>query len=92
MHRPFQIRKLSDEFGQYDLRLKCVCGHERRTTPHLLARLCGWDAQLEEVAKRLRCSKCGKRTCTAIVAPLVKPRGTDAYREPFVDRSPGARQ
>ena len=36
----FHIEKLSDEFGQYTLVLKCAeCGHERTADPHTLARL-----------------------------------------------------
>src|ERR1700730_12934524 len=43
-------KKLSDEFAQYTLVLTCgSCLRERRTTPHLLAKLCGWDAKLEDV-------------------------------------------
>ena len=58
---PFRVEKLSDEFGQYPLILTCsACHYERVTTPQTLGRLCGWDARLEDVAKRLRCSKCGK--------------------------------
>ena len=58
MSADFQIEKLSDEFGQYTLVLKCAeCGHERNAEPLTLGRLCGWDARLEDVAKRLRCSR-----------------------------------
>ncbi len=72
----FQVERLSDEFGQYSLVLKCsACGYERVTSPQLLGRLCGWDARLEEVAKRLRCSKCGQKKCSARAVPLTKPRG-----------------
>jgi rRNA maturation protein Nop10 len=76
MRRGFQIEKLSDEFGQYTLVLKCSeCGHERKAEPHALGRLCGWDARLEDVAKRMRCSKCGKKRCTLRAFPPKKPRG-----------------
>ena len=48
MAREFKVEKLSDEFGQYVLFLKCEsCLHERRTTPHMLANVCGWDARLD---------------------------------------------
>jgi hypothetical protein len=40
-----------------------------------LARLAGWDARLTEVVKRMRCSKCGKRQCTAAVRPETKRDG-----------------
>jgi hypothetical protein len=72
----FHIDKLSDEFGQYTLVLKCSeCGHERTAEPYMLGRLCGWDARLEDVAKRLRCSKCGKKKCDLRTFPPRKPRG-----------------
>jgi len=72
----FCVDRLSDHFGQYDLILTCgSCGHERHTTPHLLALLCGWDTKLADVTSRMRCSKCGKRTCSARVSPPRAPRG-----------------
>jgi len=75
MRGEFKIEKLSDEFGQYSLILSCACGHVRRASPNLLARICGWDAQLADVAKRLRCSKCGKLNCSVRAVALSKPRG-----------------
>ena len=75
----FRVEKLSDEFGQYTLVLKCgQCGHERKAEPHTLGRLCGWDARLEDVAKRMRCSQCGKKRCTLRAFPPKKPRGYTA--------------
>jgi len=75
MASKFHVEKLSDEFGQYTLILTCsACRYERVTTPQLLGRLCGWEMRLEDVAKRLRCSKCGKKRCTARAVPLRKPR------------------
>jgi hypothetical protein len=72
----FHVDKLSDEFGQYTLVLTCAaCGHERTAEPHALGRLCGWDARLDAVAKRMRCSKCGRKKCTVRVYPPRKPRG-----------------
>jgi hypothetical protein len=54
MRRGFKVEKLSDEFGQYDLILRCeACGHERNTLPKALANCAGWDAKLENVARRL---------------------------------------
>jgi hypothetical protein len=76
MERDFNVIRLSDEFGQYLLCLKCsACAHERQTYPKLLAHLCGWDATLPMVEKRLRCSKCGKKACRIRAVPLQKPRG-----------------
>jgi len=72
----FRVEKLSDEFGQYILVIKCAaCGHERTAEPRTVGRLCGWDARLEDVAKRLRCSKCEERKGTLRAFPPRKPRG-----------------
>ena len=72
----FHVEKLSDEFGQYLLVLECsACGHQRKANPQTLARLFGWDTRLDEVTRRLRCSKCDKRQCSARAVPAQKPRG-----------------
>jgi hypothetical protein len=44
--------------------------------PNLLAHLCGWDAKLDDLEKRLRCSKCGKKSCHIRAIEMQKPRGT----------------
>jgi len=45
MLRPPLIQKLSDRFGDYVLVITCrQCKHGRRTEPHALAKLLGWDA------------------------------------------------
>jgi hypothetical protein len=69
------VIRLSDNFGQYVLILKCECGHVRTAQPRTLAGLAGWDALLSDVVKRLRCSQCGKRRCTADVRPETKRDG-----------------
>lgn len=76
MPRDFRIEKLSDEFGQYTVVLRCkACEHERITEPISLVRMCGWDARLEDLAKRMRCSKCGAKQCALHTYPPRKPRG-----------------
>ena len=76
MANSFHVVKLSDEFGQYILVMTCSrCGHERTAQPLVLGRLLGWDAKLEDVAKRMRCSKCREKQCTLRAFPLRKPRG-----------------
>ncbi len=76
MPNVFKVQKLGDEFGQYTLALKCtLCGHEREADPHALGRLCGWNALLDDVAKRLRCSKCGGKDCKLRAFQPRKPRG-----------------
>jgi hypothetical protein len=80
MRRAPKVIKLSDEFSQYELILKCgACGHERRIAPRTLANFCGWDARLEEVAQRLQCSKCGRRQCSARAVELTAPRGYKSH-------------
>ena len=80
MRRDFKVDKLSDEFGQYELILKCgACGHERRTLPRALANVAGWEAKLEDVTRRLRCSKCGERECAARALPSSPPRGYKSH-------------
>ena len=73
--RSLKVDKLSDEFGNYDLVIKCECGHIRQTTPQMLAKFLGWDITLGEVAKRLRCSKCGKKQCAVKPVEMRAPRG-----------------
>jgi hypothetical protein len=78
--RDLEIKLLRDEFGQYELQLKCEsCLHERRASPHTLAKFCGWDAKLEDVVRRMRCSKCGERKCSARVTTLSPPRGYKSH-------------
>ena len=74
--RQLNVKKLSDEFGQYKLQLTCSdCGHERRAYPKSLANILGWDAELVKVEQKLRCSKCGKRACRLRVVEMRAPRG-----------------
>jgi hypothetical protein len=79
--RDVKIDKLSDEFGQYTIHLTCSCGHIRKCTPHTFAALAGWDARLKDVVRRLRCSKCNQKKCTARTVGLSKPRGLRDARQ-----------
>jgi hypothetical protein len=72
---PLTVVKLADHFGQYVLIITCKCGHSRAAQPKTLAHLAGWDAALADVAKRLRCSKCGARKCRVSVRPETKRDG-----------------
>jgi len=77
MPKDFKVQRLSDEFGQYLLVIKCAgCAHERRANPNLLAHICGWDAKLADLEKRLRCSKCGKKGSEIRAIEIQKPHGT----------------
>lgn len=89
MSAGFHIDKLSDEFGQYTLVMKCAqCGHERKAEPLTLGRLCGWDARLEDVAKRMRCSKCGKKRCTLRAFPPKSREATPRCQDKLLCRGP----
>jgi len=77
--RDLHIEKLSDEFGQYLIYVKCQCGHIRRCHPHTLAAFAGWDARLEDVVRRLRCSKCTQKHCVARTVALTTPRGYKSH-------------
>jgi hypothetical protein len=75
MAREFKVEKLSDEFGQYILILKCEsCLRERRTTPNIIAHILGWDARLSDVARRMRCAICGAKKCSVRTVPVAAPR------------------
>ena len=52
------IKKLDDCFGQFLVRVSCVCGASRHNEPEGLARRVGWSATLKDLTPRLRCSKC----------------------------------
>jgi len=64
------IKKLDDCFGDFLVRVTCVCGAVREITPAALARLVGWKVTLERVAQQMRCSHCGKRAVESS-----RPRG-----------------
>jgi hypothetical protein len=75
MHRPPKTSKLADWRTGYALVIGCrACKHSRRTEPHLLARLLGWEASLLLVAARLRCSNCHAKDCEIQVDRLVQSR------------------
>ncbi len=78
--KPLVIDKLSDHFGQYEILLKCnACNHTRRCFPSTLAAFAGWDTQLDDIVKRLRCTRCNEKQCTAAVHRLVAPRKRDTH-------------
>ena len=58
--------------------VKPVLCLQRSAATTVLLRRCGWDARLADIAKRMRCSKCGKKRCKLKVFPPKKPRGYTA--------------
>jgi hypothetical protein len=77
--RHLKIETVSDEFGQYAIFIECPCGHTLRCYPATIAAFAGWDANLSDVVRRLRCSKCGEKKCTAKGMREVAPRGYKSY-------------
>jgi len=76
MRRPPRIEKLSDRFGDLVQVVMCrKCKHCRRSDPHALARILGWDAKLTKVAARMRCSNCGAKDCEITVESIPRRRG-----------------
>jgi hypothetical protein len=76
MRRPLDISKLSDRFGDYVLVITCRrCKHARRTHPHALAKILGWETTLSDVAARLRCSGCNAKDCELVTESIPRPRG-----------------
>jgi hypothetical protein len=73
--KPPTIKRLSDGFGQWILILVCACGHRRIARAEALARAAGWDAELEHVIRRMRCSRCGKRRCSFSIRAETKRDG-----------------
>lgn len=75
MPRELKIERLDDEFGQYLLILSCPCGHVRECEPRSLANFAGWHVRIDDLVRRMRCSICGRKTCSARPVALVKSRG-----------------
>jgi hypothetical protein len=72
---PLNVVKLSDHGGQFVLTIICACGHTRTANPATLARFAGSDVLLTDVAKRMRCSKCGAHKCSVNVRREMKRDG-----------------
>lgn len=72
---PGAIRHLNDYFGDYVLGVTCrKCGHVREISPHALARIFGWEAEIQKIAHRFRCSKCHAKTVDVQAGFNRKPR------------------
>jgi hypothetical protein len=69
------IKALGDCFGMFSVRVTCACGEQREIDPHALALRLGWAITLEDLAQRLRCSKCGARPAEVVAVAKPRPRG-----------------
>jgi hypothetical protein len=74
--------------GQFLVRLVCECGTCREIEPEALARLVGWSVTLNELALRMRCSKCGKKAAEVVAVAKPRPRGIP--KNPSWRRKPSA--
>jgi transcription elongation factor Elf1 len=75
MPRHLNVKRLSDEFGQYEILFTCArCRHRRMVKPGALSRIFGWDAELATIAKRMRCSRCNAKQCEVDVRGMTRPR------------------
>jgi DNA-directed RNA polymerase subunit RPC12/RpoP len=78
---PKPIHKLSDEFGNFVLTIRCMkCGHTREGDTFALARLVGWNASLDSIARRMRCSVCDHK--------IVSVEGRKAPRRKRIELDP----
>jgi hypothetical protein len=69
------IKRLDDCFGDFLVRVICECGACREMPPQALARLVGWKITLNELALRMRCSRCGKKAAEVVAVARPRPRG-----------------
>jgi len=74
-NRDVHIQKLSDEFGFYQLSIRCrPCGHTTVASPHTLARRFGWQCSLLTLQKHLVCAQCGQRAAEITAIPETPSR------------------
>lgn len=69
------ITKLSDQAGEFLIDVRCSCGYAAWIKPKDLARRFGWEATLESLTPRLRCSKCGAKAAQFAAVAEPRPRG-----------------
>ena len=70
-----KVTRLQDNFGDYVIHVQCrKCRHAREITPHALAKLVGWTAEIGVISARLRCSKCQTKSVDLAIGFKRKPR------------------
>jgi hypothetical protein len=69
------IKKLDDRFGDFVVRVVCVCGSWREIEPQALARLVGSKVTLQELAPPMSCSRCGKKAAQVVTCELSRLHG-----------------
>jgi hypothetical protein len=77
---PRTVTRLNDRFGDYVINVQCrKCKHSREIDPHALAKLVGWEAELEKLADRFRCSKCHAKSVDLQIGFEKKPRRWNSH-------------
>jgi hypothetical protein len=72
---PHSIQRLNDHFGDYVISVECrKCKHTRDMTPHALARIFGWEAEIRQISIRFRCSKCHAKNVDVKIGFRRRPR------------------
>lgn len=70
------IKKLDDALSFFLVRITCrKCQGTREVTPESLARIAGWSASFEQLAPRMRCSRCGHKGAELTAVAVPRPRG-----------------
>lgn len=69
------IRKLDDCFSDFNVEIKCSCGHYQLLAPEPLQEVFGESATLDSVKARMKCSKCGKKDSEVVARAKPRPRG-----------------
>jgi hypothetical protein len=70
------IKRLDDCFGDFLVRVTCLCGASRHIEPEALARIAGRAVTFAALATRMRCSQCGTKVAEVVAA--ARPRRTVA--------------
>jgi hypothetical protein len=66
-----KVNRLSDYEGKFLLSVQCLaCKHERALPAKSLANRLGRSAAVNDVVRRLRCSRCGSRRVDVGVAGI----------------------
>jgi hypothetical protein len=61
--------------GTFLFDVRCTCGYTRWLKPLELARRFGWDATLESLQPRMKCSKRGRKDAQVTAVAEPRPRG-----------------
>jgi hypothetical protein len=69
------VKRLDECFGDFLVRVTCLCGASRHIEPEALARIAGRSVTFVTLASRMRCSQCGKKVAEVVAVARPRPRG-----------------